>query len=400
MKTLPVTVLSGFSGAGKTAVLDHVLNNRKGLKVAVIVNDMGQADTNAPPAAEPAVRNRTGEKLVQLSSGCICCTLRKDLLIEVDEIARSGRFDYLLIESTDISEPLPVAEIFTMIDDDGELLSGSAVLDTMVTVVDAQNFLDDYQCVEELRERGIGIDDEDNRDISRLLADQIEFANVILLNKTDLVSPDDAGQLVSLLKKLNPGARVIPIQHGQVPLDEILNTRLFQTDWTESADAWDSDSREDNACEPDEHGISSFVYRARRPFHPQRFWDFWMEGEHAPNILRSKGCFWLATRNSISGFWSQTGQVLSADPGGLWWAETPREEWPDDDPELIAELKSVWDEIWGDRRQELIIIGQDLDHDEVTGALDACLLTDAEMQSGPSSWTDLRDPFGAWENDE
>lgn len=396
MKTLPVTVLSGFLGAGKTTVLNHILNNREGLRVAVIVNDMSEVNIDAQRVAETATLSRTNESLVQLSNGCICCTLRKDLLTEVTTLARSGRFDYLLIESTGISEPMPVAETFTHVDDHGESLSNYAMLDTMVTVVDAKNFLDDYQSVEELRDRGIGIDADDTRDIARLLVDQIEFANVILLNKTDLVSLEEVGQLMAVLRKLNPEARVISIDHGKVPLSEILNTGRFQIEWAETADAWQPELLE-VASESSEYGITSFVYRARRPFHPQRFWDFWMEGDHGPNILRSKGYFWLATRNRMAGFWSQAGQVLAAEPGGAWWAETPREEWPKDEPLLLEELNEIWDEVWGDRRQELVIIGQDLDQPALTADLDACLLTDSEMQSGPKSWLNFDDPFGPWD---
>ena len=397
MKTLPVTVLSGFLGAGKTTVLNHILNNRDGLKVAVIVNDMSELNVDAQRVAESATLSRHDEKLIELSNGCICCTLREDLLVEVAGLASQGKFDYLLIESAGISEPMPVAETFTFVDENGDSLSDSAVLDTLVTVVDARNFLNDFQSIEELRDRGIGVDEDDDRDIARLLIDQIEFANVILLNKTDLVSEEEAGQLMAMLKKLNPDAQVIAIDHGQVPLNEVMNTGRFHLDWAETADAWQSVPRGTESSETAEYGISSFVYRAQRPFHPQRFWDFWMEGDHAPNILRSKGHFWLATRNAIAGFWSQAGQVLAAEPGGFWWAETPREEWPVDDKDLIAEMKSVWDEIWGDRRQELVIIGQDLNQLEVTDALNACLLNDQEMQSGPASWSTLPDPFGSWE---
>ena len=399
MKTLPVTVLSGFLGAGKTTVLNHVLNNRNGLKVAVIVNDMGEINVDAQRIGETATLSTIDEKLIEMTNGCICCTLREDLLREVAALAREGRFDYLLIESTGIAEPMPIAETFAFIDENGDSLSDSAVLDTLVTVVDARNFLRDYQSIEELRDRGIGLDDDDNRDIARLLVDQIEFANVILLSKTDLVSADETGLLVAILHKLNPDARVVAIHHGQVPLQEILNTGRFQMDWAETADTRLEIPQEKNAAETEEYGISSFVYQARRPFHPQRFWDFWMTGEHAPGILRSKGYFWLATRNSISGFWSQAGQVLAAEPGGLWWAETPREEWPEDDPGLRAELDSIWDEVWGDRRQELVIIGQDLHQADVASALDACLLTDKEMKSGPRSWEQLPDPFGDWNSD-
>jgi G3E family GTPase len=399
MKTLPVTVLSGFLGAGKTTVLNHILNNRKGLRVAVIVNDMSQINIDAQRIASTVALSRTDEKLVEMSNGCICCTLRDDLLVEIARLANEDRFDYLLIESTGVSEPMPVAETFTFVDEDGESLTSVAQLDTMVTVVDAKNFLMDYQSVEELCDRGIGVDEDDDRDLARLLIDQIEFANVILLNKTDLVDADDAGMLTLLLKRLNPDAKIIPIVEGQVPLNEVLNTGRFAMEWAESADAWDAASREDAESETEQYGIASFVYRARRPFHPQRLWNFWMTGDVAPDILRSKGYFWLATRNAISGFWSQAGQVLAAEPGGTWWAETPREEWPDDDPEMIAELESLWNEPWGDRRQELVIIGQGIDEAQVTAALDACLLKEVEMQGGPDAWANLPDPFGSWEHE-
>jgi G3E family GTPase len=400
MRTLPVTVLSGFIGAGKSTVLNHVLNSRLGLKVAVIVNDMSQVSIDARQVTERTSLSRTDEKLVELSSGCICCSLREDLLAEVSQLAREQRFEYLLIESSGISEPMPVAETFTFVDENGESLSTIARLDTMVTVVDACNFLEDYQSVEELRDRGLGLDETDSRDIARLLVDQIEFANVILLNKIDLVSDDEIGQLLALLRKLNPDAKVLAIEHGRVPLDEIMNTNRFQLDWAESSASWSDVPEGSERIETDEYDISSFVFRARRPFHPQRFWDFWMNSELAPSIVRSKGYFWLATRNSISGFWSQVGQVLSAEPGGLWWAESPREEWPNDEPDLIAELESLWDPIWGDRRQELVIIGQDLNQEMVVRELNACLLTDAEMATGPEAWKTLDDPFGHWHTED
>ena len=395
MKTLPVTVLSGFVGAGKSAVLNHVLNSLDGLNVAVIVNETGPSKPGAFQTSRAASLTGTGERLIELSLGCICCTLRDDLLREVDKLAREGSFDYLLIESNGISEPMQIAETFVFVDDDGESLSNSARLDTMVTVVDAETFLDDYQCVEELRDRSIGLDENDDRDIARLLTSQIEFANVVLLNKTDLVSDEEAGQVLDLLKKLNPNAQVLPIRNGQVSPDVILNTGRFGM---ESADANASPfvPAEGEGLECDAYGLRRFAYRARRPFHPQRFWDFWMSSAQAPHILRSEGYFWLATRHQMSGLWSQTGQVLAAEPGGPWWADTPRDAWPTDDPELIAELESDWDDAWGDRRQELVIISHELDHDAVSAALNACLLTDQEMASGSASWSQFKDPFGPW----
>ncbi len=363
MNSLPVTIVSGFPGAGKTAVIEHLVKNSAGLKIGVVSNDLQGAN----------------------------------LLNAAMNLAATGAFDYLLIEASGDSEPTLVAEALSLNDDDTEKLSGLCI-DTMVTVVDAQNFQDDFQSVEEFRDRGPGSEIEDDRDIARVLIEQIEFANVILLNKTDLISEEEVSLLLAVLRKLNPDARVLDIEHGGVSAADAINTGLYQADSAAAADAWQSVLSSDETGSSDALGISSIVYRARRPFHPQRFWDFWMDGEFAPNILRSKGYFWLATKNSIAGFWSQVGQVLAAEPGGAWWAETPRAEWPSEDPELMAELNSVWDEVWGDRRQELILIGQDLDAPATRKALDACLLTESEMKSGPSSWSRLEDPFGCWES--
>jgi G3E family GTPase len=362
MNSLPVTIISGFPGAGKTAVIQYVVKESPGLKIGVVSNEV-QSD---------------------------------NLLNAAMNLAAMGVYDYLMIEAPGDSEPTLVAEALSLHADGVEKLNGLHI-DTMVTVVDAQNFLDDFQSVDEFRDRGPASDPEDDRDIARVLIEQIEFANVILLNKTDLLSEEEVGQLLAVLRKLNPDARVLEIEKGCVSADEVINTGRYQSDSEVAADVWQSVLSSDETGSADEYGISSIVYRARRPFHPQRFWDFWMDGEHAPCILRSKGYFWLATKNSVSGFWSHVGQVLAAEPGGAWWAETPREEWPSDDPELMAELNSVWDEVWGDRRQELILIGQDLDAVAARKALDKCLLTESEMESGPVSWSQLEDPFGCWQ---
>lgn len=400
---LPVTVLSGFLGAGKTTVLNHILRNREGLRVAVIVNDMSEVNIDAQLVRQgEATLNRVEEKLVEMSNGCICCTLREDLLIEVARLAREGRFDYLVIESTGISEPLPVAETFTFADESGQSLSDVAQLDTMVTVVDALNFLKDYAEGESLLERGVALGEDDDRSIVNLLIDQIEFSDVILLNKTDLIAEDDLAMLESILHHLNPEARLVRTQFGKAPLTEILNTGRFDFERASQAAGWLQELRGEHTPETLEYGISSFVFRARKPFHPQRLWTFLTKrgkSEWWENIVRSKGFFWLASRPTELAVWSQAGHDLRIQPGGIWWADTPREEWPED-PELHEEIRQLWDPEVGDRRQELVFIGIDLDQSLIEYELNTCLLTDSELAFDSQYWETIEDPFPQWEDEE
>ena len=392
---LPVTVLSGFLGAGKTTVLSNILNNRDNKKVAVIVNDMSEINIDSAIVQNEVSLNRSEEKLVEMSNGCICCTLREDLLEEVTKLAKEGRFDYLVIESTGISEPLPVAETFTFADEDGVSLSDVAKLDTMVTVVDAVNFLKDYEEAKYLQETGESLGEDDDRSVADLLVDQIEFADLILISKTDLVSPSDKERLTAILQALNTDAKIIPIEHGKVDVDEVLNTGLFDFEKAQQAPGWLKEMRGEHVPETEEYGIGSFSYEARRPFNPEKFYQFLHTTEKFGKLLRSKGYFWLATRPQLAGQWSQAGGIASYGFAGMFWKAIPEKDWPDDE-DYLASIKKQWVEPFGDMRQELVFIGQGLDRSKMIEALDECLLSEEEVLKGKSYWSTLSDPFPAW----
>jgi G3E family GTPase len=394
---LPVTVLSGFLGAGKTTVLSHILNNREGKKVAVIVNDMSEINIDSSILKNEVTLNHSEEKLVEMSNGCICCTLREDLLIEVNRLSKEGRFDYLVIESTGISEPLPVAETFTFADEEGVSLSDVASLDTMVTVVDAVNFLKDYEEAKSLRESGELLGDEDQRNVSDLLVDQVEFADVILVSKTDLVESADIDRLTAILKTLNTNARVIPIMNGKVVIDDVLNTGLFDFAQAQQSPGWLKEMRGEHVPETEEYGIASFSYVARRPFHPEKFHHFLHSTDDYGKLIRSKGYFWLATRPEFAGHWSQAGGIAHYGFAGMFWKAVAKENWPEDQ-EYLDSISETWVEPFGDMRQELVFIGQGLDQAAMIKALDESLLTEDEVLKGKQYWVTLKDPFPAWEN--
>jgi len=395
MNKLPVTVLSGFLGAGKTTVLSHILNNREEKKVAVIVNDMSEINIDSEIVKNEVTLNRSEEKLVEMSNGCICCTLREDLLEEVTNLAKQGRFDYLVIESTGISEPLPVAETFTFADENGTSLSDVATLDTMVTVVDSVNFLKDYEDAKYLQDTGESLGDDDERSVADLLVDQVEFADVILISKTDLVSPDELKRLKAILKTLNTSANLIAIENGNVDISKVLSTGLFDFEKAQRAPGWLKEMRGEHVPETEEYGISSFSYEARRPFNPTKFFKFLHGTKDYGKLIRSKGFFWLATRPEFAGQWSQAGGIAHYGFAGMFWKAVPKKDWPSDE-DYLESIKEQWVEPFGDMRQELVFIGQNLDKEKILERLDECLLTEDEVLRGKSYWMTLEDPFPSW----
>jgi len=395
-RRLPVTVLSGFLGAGKTTILNHLINNREGLRIALIVNDMSEVNIDASLVGQGAAAvARHEEKIVEMSNGCICCTLREDLLEEVTRLAKEQRFDYLVIESTGISEPLPVAETFTFEDENGSALDELARLDTMVTVVDGYNILKDYGSDDSLFDRGQVADEEDERDLATLLAEQIEFADVIVLNKTDLLDEVGKERVIRMIRSLNPSARLHCVEHGRIPTAEILNTHRFSFDDASKSPLWLQTLRGEESSESDEYGITSFVYRSRRPFHPKRF-HAWASTQ-PENVIRSKGFFFLASRLQWVGSWSQAGGISQQGPAGYWWAAVDKEHWPTEG-EPREQIEANWAEPFGDRRQELVFIGPaEMDREAITARLDACLLTDEELALSSQRWRLYVDPFPLWE---
>jgi G3E family GTPase len=392
---IPVAVISGFLGAGKTTLIDRILNNREQRRIAVIVNDLGEFSFDSRFLEGASLKHH--RNIIELKNGCICCSLRDELAERISQLAASEQFDYVLVESTGISEPLPVAAGFFSDEESGNSLDEVVRVDAMITVVDALNFPLDFEKSDTLSDRRISLDPIDDRSVSDVLAEQVEFANIIVINKTDLVTEVELRRLEAILHQLNPKARLVRATHGIVPMELVLDTRAFDFEEASQSSGWQRALVGKKTPPAAEFDLASFVYRARRPFHPGRLWDVLQE--RMPGVLRVKGFFWLASRHNHAGIWSQAGRAFRDDLAGRWWASLPREEWPDE-PVAQQEIHRLHQEPYGDRRQELVFIGAGMDRPSIEARLDQCLLDDVEMQLGQLGWEGFADPFSVWWDDD